>query len=297
MVSTRDRADRLPEFFRRLSGLRTERRWELVMVDNGSSDRTPAVLRDLSRRSPFPVRRLREPEPGLGRALNAGVGVSTGAIVATTDDDCYPSPDYVDAVLDLFERHAVGYLGGRVRLFDEEHAPVSSVDREEAALLPSPSFPHPGLIGGANLAFRRAVFDDVGGFDEMLGAGTPFPCEDVDFCARASVRGWHGAYFPEPVVYHDHRRHAGPAADEIRESYARARGAYYARTLLDLPPLRVACLKWWYWSLSSVPPGHTVREVVSALRYLGRRLGGRLRPVTARGVAAADDGELPRGAE
>ena len=272
VISTRNRASRLPALFERLAGITTDRPWELVIVDNGSTDGTGETLRELAEAAAFPVRHVVEPEPGLGRALNAGVRASAAPIVATTDDDCYPAPDYVDRVLDLFDRHAVGFAGGRIRLHDDSHAPVSIVDRPETVLLPSPTFPPPGLIGGANLAFRRTVFDNVGGFDDALGAGTPFPCEDADFCARASARGWDGGYFPEPVVHHDHRYAPGADADAVRRGYARARGAYYAKTLLDLPPLRRECLKWWYWNCSSVPARHVLIEVLSAARYLLGRL-------------------------
>lgn len=272
VVTTRNRAERLPDTLEQLSGIRSDRKWELILVDNGSTDETASVIAEFSNQAPVPVQSPFEPEPGLGRALNAGVRQARGAVVATTDDDCYPRSDYVDAVLSVFERHQVGYMGGRVLLHDETDARVSVFEGEEPLLLPSGYFPYPGFVGGGNLAFRRTVFDQIGGFDPDLGVGTPFPCEDIDFCARASAVGWHGGYFPEPTVYHAHGRQPGQEEEQLGRSYARARGAYYAKTLLDCPTLRWSCLKWWYWSLSSTPFAYTWREAVSALRYLCHRL-------------------------
>lgn len=278
VVATRDRAHRLPTTLEHMAEVRSDHDWELVLVDNGSSDDTASVVRDFTGCAPMPVRYVYEPEPGLGRAINVGARASSGAIIATTDDDCYPRTDYVDAVISAFRTHRIGYLGGRVRLWDTSDADISTIDREDPILFPAPTFIPPGHIGGANLAFRRELFVDIGGFDDDLGLGTPFPCEDAEFCARASNRGWHGAYFPEPTVYHDHRRRPGPEAAATQSGYARARGAYYAKTLLDFPPLRIDCLKWWYWSwFSPLSLAGGGQELRGAAQYFVHRIRRALR--------------------
>lgn len=281
VVATRNRAGRLPRTLESFAAMESDRAWELVVVDNGSTDETRGIVEAFAASAAIPVEYVFEPEPGLGRARNAGIGASRGEIVATMDDDCYPRPDYVDVVLGVFETHDVDFIGGRVLLHDESDVAVSILDREVVQHLPPDTFPYPGFIGGANHAFRREVFRDIGGFDPDLGAGTPFPCEDADFCARASVRGWRGGYFPEATVFHHHGRKTEAEAEAVRRSYAAARGAYYAKVLLDAPSLRRQCLKWWYWSLSSLPTSHTARELLSALRYLGLRLGRRVLRVGA----------------
>lgn len=277
VVATRDRAHRLKETLEKISKISTNHAWELVLVDNGSRDRTAEVIREFTASAPMPVLYVHEPRPGLGRALNAGAEASGGRIIATTDDDCYPSPRYVDDVLHVFRRHDVGYVGGRVLLYDESDARVSILEGREPVLIPSGYFPYPGIVGGGNLAFRRELFHDVGGFDTEMGVGTAFPCEDIDICARASLAGWNGAYCPVPTVHHHHGRPPGPAEERVRAAYARARGAYYAKTLLEAPAFRRSCLKWWYWSLSSIPTRHVFREVVSGLRYLLHRALGTMR--------------------
>lgn len=276
VVCTRDRADQLERTLGTIREIRSERSWELVLVDNGSSDRTPEVMEAFARSSRVRVRSVVEPKPGHARARNAGCNTAAGRFIACIDDDCYPRPDYVDAVVRTFESRDAGFIGGRVLLHDPDDAAFTIREGGEWRPLPPHTFPHTGFIIGANMAFRREVYRDVGGFDELLGLGTPFVAEDIAFCARASDRGWKGGYAPEPTVYHHHGRR-GAAVEELRAAYDRGRGAYYASVLLDCPTLRVQALKWWYWDLDVALPGQTRREVSAALRYLLHRAGARVR--------------------
>lgn len=267
VVCTRNRAERLRRCLRAVGRIRSDHDWELVVVDNASTDATREVLDAFEGDASIPVTRAFESRPGLGRARNTGCRAARGEIIALTDDDCYPEPDYVDRVMDVFARHSVGYAGGRILLHDPGDAEITVRPETEPELLPAHYFPWAGFVQGANMAFRRRVFSDVGGFDPMMGAGTPYPCEDIDFCARASDRGWNGGYFPGPTVRHHHGRKPGPEVRRLRRRYHQGRGGYYAKTLLDCPTLRVSCLKWWYWSVSSQPPGATWREAAYALRF------------------------------
>lgn len=276
VVSTRDRAERLRRCLGAIARIRSDHEWELVVVDNGSTDGTQEVLDAFEERAPVPVTRRFESQPGLGRARNLGCRAARGEVIAVTDDDCYPEPDYVTEVMEVFARHRVGYIGGRILLHDPSDAEITVRPETEPELLPAHYFPRAGFVQGANMAFRRSVFADIGGFDPAMGAGTPYPCEDIDFCARASDRGWNGGYFPGPTVRHHHGRKPGPDVRRLRRLYHQGRGGYYAKTLLDCPTLRISCLKWWYWSLSSQDPGATGREVAYALRFGADRAIGKL---------------------
>ena len=88
---------------------------EIVVVDNGSSDDTAARLADFTASCPLPVQVIREPQPGLSRARNAGIRAAKGHLLAFTDDDCRPAPDCFQVML----RHAASdtapvLRGGRV---------------------------------------------------------------------------------------------------------------------------------------------------------------------------------------
>ena len=276
VICTRNRADRLRRTLARVGAVTTGVRWELVVVENACSDRTAEVIREFRESAPVPVRHVVEPVPGLDRARNTGCKAARGDVVALIDDDCYPDPDYVDALLDVFREHPVDYVGGRVVVHDSSDARFTVREGDEPELLPPHRFPRTGFIIGANMAFRARVFREIGGFDELLGAGTPFVCGDIEFCARASDHGFRGGYFPGPTVRHHHGRKPGPEIEELRAVYDRGRGAYYAKTLLTCSSLRVECLKWWYWDLDVARPGQTRRELCAAFHYLFSRVAARL---------------------
>jgi GT2 family glycosyltransferase len=124
----------------------------------------------------------------------------------------------------------------------------------------------PGHVQGANMAFRRDVLQAIGGFDPLLGAGTPFPCEDLDAASRASQAGWKGGYFPAPTVHHHHRRRTADVAPLLR-SYRYGLGAYFASLLLRrVPPRRV--LGAWYWMVHDDALPMKLRTLAGAAHYV-----------------------------
>lgn len=266
VVCTRNRASRLGLALQAFSAIRSAATWELVIVDNGSTDDTARVLDDF--RKGFLGRYLyvREPTPGLGRARNAGWRRSGGAIVAFTDDDCYPEPDYVDQMLLALADERHGYGGGRVLLFDPSDL-LMTVQLTQAAIeVPQRSFVPPGLIHGANFAFRRPVLERIGGFDNGFGAGTPYPCEDVDGMARASWLGYSGIYDPRPVVHHHHGRKTAQDLQRLLREYEKGTGAYYMKFVMN----RQARLSYgarWAMRCLTQSPSVTGREWQAALQY------------------------------
>ena len=206
VVCTRNRAAFLGPFFEAIEAIRTRHQWELILVDNGSSDDTPRLLREFAERAPMPVRVVRDELPGLGHARNCGWTVARGPIVSFTDDDCYTRHDYVDRMLEAFDDPTVGFVGGRVTLHDPEDLPVTIRTETEPLEFPAGRFIYPGQIHGANFAFRLEVLQRIGGFDWWLGAGTPYPSEDCDVLLRSALAGYLGRYVPAVEVAHHHRR-------------------------------------------------------------------------------------------
>lgn len=271
IVCTRDRAQKLDAFFEAIRRQRARAAWELVIVDNGSTDETPARLPLLARDAGVAVTIVRESRAGLGRARNAGIKRARGALLAFTDDDCYPAADYIDAIVRAFSDSSPDFLGGRILLHDESDHPITvRVDTAPIDIPPRSVVPT-GLVQGANMAFRRAVLDRIGGFDNALGPGTPFCNDDVDAVARASAAGFAGRFVPEPVVYHHHGRRDPASVAALWRTYDRGRGAYYAKCILDLPT-RGRVARYWWQSVGVEKPGATMREIEGALDYLLRRL-------------------------
>ena len=209
VVCTRNRAARLTPFFESLNELHCDSPWELIIVDNGSTDDTAQRLRAFVAACPRQVKLAKEHLPGLGRARNRGWRASVAPIIAFTDDDCYPAPDFLNAVLAVFADSTIGFSGGKILLHDLTDAPITIYEHPNEQVYGPEHFIVGGVIQGASMAFRRQALVDINGFDDNLGAGTPFAFEDVDAELRALAAGWVGKYDPRSVVFHHHGRKPG----------------------------------------------------------------------------------------
>jgi GT2 family glycosyltransferase len=273
VICTRNRAPQLEACLTRVAMIKTSLAWELVVVDNGSSDATDDVLRRFRRSASFPVSILYEPTPGLGKAHNRGWRAATGEIIAFTDDDCYVLPDFVDEAVQVFEDHRVGYCGGRIKLYDASDYPITINESVESRMLRPYSYLRAGFLQGANMMFRKSTLEEIGGFDDAFGPGTPFNCEDVDAFTRAAFAGWWGAYAPGPTVLHAHGRKAADVP-ALRRSYAIGRGAYAAKFILRRDTRRCHLRSWCLWLAKRLvrPTANSrrrdcFREIQGAIQY------------------------------
>jgi GT2 family glycosyltransferase len=270
IVCTRNRARALEEALARWESLPAQPGVQLVFVDNGSSDDTRTVLDSFASRSAHRVTVLQEARPGLSRARNRGLGTAEGDIVAFTDDDCYPAEDYVEALLACFSVADVTFAGGRVMLHDPEDLAITIQERDEPLALAAGEFVKPGLIHGANMAFRRSALLRIDGFDERLGAGAPFKAgEDTDAILRCTAMGYVGCYDPAIVVSHHHGRRTAGEAEALKAAYAAGRGACMAK-LAWYPPTRGQYARKWYWSLRLKPWSARLTELGWGLRFVMR---------------------------
>jgi glycosyltransferase involved in cell wall biosynthesis len=258
VICTRNRASQLEACLASIAKIRCERPWNTVIVDNGSRDHTRAVANAFLRDHSVPGRYVWEPAPGLSRARNAGINASDGDIVAFTDDDCYPAPDFLDRICEIFAEPRIGFIGGRILLHDPRDYPLTVNESLETVRFRGGSIVPCAAVQGANMAFRRAALVAVGGFDPALGAGTPFPAEDWDAVARVCISGWDGGYFPAPTVSHHHGRTATDAARQLR-TYHYASGAVYAKLLGH------SATRWPYGR-------HWARRILGDAKYHQRKL-------------------------
>ncbi len=277
IVCTRNRASRLPRFLSAVAGLdRVPFVWELLIVDHASTDETGRLIQQFAASAAFPVRALRVAAGALSDAKNQAIAAARGEILAFTDDDCYPRSDYLLALADVFQANDVGVVGGRVVRHDPTDANVSIRDDDTAASIEPGTFVYPGTVHGANLALRREVLAAIGGFDPLLGPGTPcVAAEDIDLVARAVWAGWRARYDPAPVVSHHHGRKPGEEADRVRRGYDYGRGAYYTKFLLNWRARRVYLRGWYELSRRgprAVARQRVRRELAGGGRYLRQRL-------------------------
>jgi glycosyltransferase involved in cell wall biosynthesis len=273
VICTRNRSAQLARCLKVVSKLRSQSAWEIVLVDNGSTDDTAQVIESQKALMPAPVKSIQEMVPGLGRARNAGIKAASGDIIVFTDDDCYPNEDWLVEIDKAFMDRGLGFLTGKVVLHDPDDYPISVNLLEDARDVPAGTYVSPYILMGANLAFRREALEKIGGFDSNLGAGTRYPVEDVDAAARVVMAGWSGAYRPNIVVRHHHGRKEVDVAALCR-GYDYARGAYHMKLLLRGRPwffARGIISLRWRFSMSSL-----IWETRGGTAYLWDRLSGRL---------------------
>lgn len=275
VICTRNRSAQLGRCLQSVAQLQCERPWELIVVDNGSSDDTARVLQDFSREFHGAMCRVHEATPGLARARNTGWHAARAPVVAFTDDDCYPDRHLLQCILGHFDQdETLGFLGGRILLYDSHDFPITVLEDPEPIDFPAAHIIAAGRIQGANMALRKSALAAVGGFDERLGAGTRFPSEDIDVVARASALGWIGAYRPDVLVYHHHGRRSWEEVGQLMRSYDRGRGAYYAKCLLN-PRIRVSAWRHWAWCLPRQPWQQTGRELAAGIAFTVRHYARR----------------------
>jgi glycosyltransferase involved in cell wall biosynthesis len=184
---------------------------EILVVDNASTDDTPAAVRRLAAEL-TPIRYLAEPRLGLSFARNAGWQAANGEIIAYLDDDAVAAPDWLERIRDTFAslRPQPGCLGGRVRLVWPGTRPAwASPDLDSCfgALHWSvePRWLEPGeWIVGCNMAFNRCHLAAVGGFPTTLGrrGEALLSMEETALQRALARRGLRAFYHPDVVVDH-----------------------------------------------------------------------------------------------
>ena len=270
VICSRNRARQLDATLRHILTLKSADPWDLVIVDNGSTDETQEVIQRFRFQFTHELATCFEPRAGLGHARNRGWTIAKGDIVAFTDDDCYPAQDFLISVGRAFEEDVrLGFVGGRLLLYDQTDCAVAIQESTSRRELGPRTFIPAGLIPGANFACRRQALESVGGFDGRFGPGAQFVCDDVDIQARMSAHGWYGAFDPRLVVYHHHGRKTAAEVARLREQYDRGRGAYYVKCLLT-PAIRLTYLRAWWGQVKRQPLGITRRELMAAAEFLAR---------------------------
>src|ERR1700751_4006514 len=113
VIPTYNRSHELRETLSSISKLQVSATWEVIVVDNNSSDGTRETILDSAKSFPVPLHYLFEPEAGRSAALNTGIKLAKGEIVATTDDDVRVEPDWLEQAGAGLAREAWDFVGGK----------------------------------------------------------------------------------------------------------------------------------------------------------------------------------------
>jgi len=271
----RNRAKQLAQTLQRVATIRTQLNWELIIVDNASTDTTVAVVEEFAATYHRSVQTIIQEGRGVACAKNAGWQAARSEIVCCIDDDCYPEENFLDTMFQSFnEDPEVGFVGGRILLHDPTDRRITIQESLEPLSFPAGSFIRPGVIQGANIAYRRAALEGVGGFDPWFGAGAIYSGDETELMARLSAAGWKGAYNPKPVVYHHHGRKSASDEWRLMRWYDRGRGAFYAKFMLNRDTRNVY-IKNWFLTRRNHSWKTTALEIAAGLDYVARAFRAR----------------------
>jgi glycosyltransferase involved in cell wall biosynthesis len=211
-LCTHNHADRLERTLRDLRALRLpEAGWELLVIDNGCTDGTPALLAAHAWPAAWPVRVVREDRLGLSNARNRAAREARGEYIVFIDDDETPDPDWLCAYERLVTRHRPDAFGSRIRVLFEDTRPAWLQDEllgflgevhrfDEVVPLTDPDT----YFFGGNFGCRTALVAAVGAFDPQLGrqGRVNIGGEEIDFYRRLLAAGHAVWWTPEAVIHH-----------------------------------------------------------------------------------------------
>lgn len=205
IICTRNRAEHLRLTLESLADLRlpASLNGELIVVDNASTDSTPAVVQCCSLPQ-MPVRYVCQPEPGLSRSRNRGLIEAAGDIILFTDDDIRPPTDWVEAMCEPILSGKADAVAGGVHMAPHLEKPWMELPHH--ILVASNTWWQPATqatLVGANMAFSRRVLSLVPGFDVELGAGALGSYDDYLFSQQIERAGFRVAtVLPASVEHH-----------------------------------------------------------------------------------------------
>ncbi len=187
-------------------------RWELIVVDNNSRDDTRGTVeRFAATRPDLAVRYAFEAKQGLSNARNHGIDLARGEFLVFTDDDVLPAADWLVTLVSGMRDYDCNAAGGYIEPLWQAAPPPWLTERFHGFLAVRTDPEGPKLARseeempfGANLAFRRAVFDEIGRFDPHLGrkGNVLAGGEEIDVLMRVVRSGGKVVYFPAARVKH-----------------------------------------------------------------------------------------------
>ena len=167
--------------------------YEVIVVDDGSQDRTADIAAN------FGVQVVRQQNAGPGGARNTGVAKARGEILAFTDADCVPVPEWLFHLVGAFDDPQVAGVTGTYRTHQIELIP-RFVQQEYAAKYRRTARSEViDLVDTNSAAYRREIFLANGGFNDTMTV-----VEDVELSFRLASQGYRLVFAPDAVVYHYH---------------------------------------------------------------------------------------------
>jgi glycosyltransferase involved in cell wall biosynthesis len=223
VIATKDRARYLECALASLLAQRNAPSFEVVVVDNGSTDDTEEVARRFAR-EPMSLRYVSTPEPNRGKARNRGVEVAGGRYVLFCDDDVYAPVHWVDA-------HACAHHRAGERVVN---GPILNVPSYASRPKPRPANYSRAFLCTCNASLPRRAFERAGGFDETFDL---YGWEDTELGVRLRAAGLRWRFAWDAYLWHVKPPEENTVAVESRKAVEKAR---MARKFLAKHPSRRA---------------------------------------------------------
>jgi glycosyltransferase involved in cell wall biosynthesis len=195
-------------------------RFEVIVVDDGSETSPEAVAASFCGQLDLTL--LTQQHAGPAAARNTGALWAKGEILAFTDDDCAPAPDWLQNLAARFDTAADCAVGGRTlnALADNLYSTASQLIVDVVYTHYNANPNQASFFATNNLAVPADRFKKTGGFDATF---FPFVSEDRDFCNRWLHQGYRMIHAPEVLVYH---AHALTFRTFLRQHFNYGRGAF-----------------------------------------------------------------------
>jgi len=229
IVATRDRADFLRDCLACLARQSASGRFDVIVVDNGSSDATPAVIAQAAASSNGMIRGLFVSEPNRGKARNAGLAAAGGRIIIFCDDDTLPPAHFVEAHLAAHASASNGRDAASV-----VSGPIINVADGSSLPEPGPANFSRAFFCTCNVSAPKRALEEIGGFDEHYDL---YGWEDTDVGVRLRATGLRRMFAWGAYIYHVKPPEALPLDRAL--SLAREKGAMAARFIRKSPTFAV----------------------------------------------------------
>jgi glycosyltransferase involved in cell wall biosynthesis len=276
IIATYNRPDRLVQCLE--SFLRLDYpagKWELIVVNDGGESSFDQMRDDL--RQQLPLQLMTVPHRGPATARNAGALCAQGKYLVFVDDDCVIEPDWLKCYEEGFQETSADALGGQTINPYPDNIPAATWQSYLDFLRTKCFIDEHGntlLLPSNNLAYRFAIFETLGGFDESFPTAAG---EDDELGLRLVNQGYCQKFYPKAKVAHYHR---SSYWGYIRQQFRYGRGAYYFgqvthRKGIPIPP------KWkpyehywhlgcWLWHTRGPMPSWILMGLSPLIHRLGR---------------------------
>ena len=184
----------------------------VLVVDNGSTDGTRALVRKEVARFDGCLKYLFVPTPGKPHALNAGIAATAGSLIGLIDDDEEIEAGWFECIARQFASPDIDFIGGKCLPLWDAPPPAWFGERYRGVVGwvdPGPvartmDADYPGILMGGNAVIRRRALERAGLYSAALNrnGATLLGCEDEDMYHRLLAIGARGRYVPELVIYH-----------------------------------------------------------------------------------------------